>query len=153
VYSGTAAAARQGALSGLPSIALSLNDEGASFNGAFCWETAAEWSAANLDKMLANWKPECFVNVNMPNLKVLPLDYETSFPSRRRYIEKMHAESVGGVGADNNDNWQLLHLDGFNVETKFEAGSDYQHVAENKVSLSRIYLHPVAVTEVSKWAE
>jgi 5'-nucleotidase len=163
VYSGTAAAARQGALSGLPSIALSLCDEGASFDGAFFWESAAQWSAANLDKILANWQPECFVNVNMPNMKELPLDYEMSFPSRRRYIEKMHAcaaasggnnvkENGNGSGDGvNGDGWQLLQLDGFNVETEFQAGSDYQHVAENKISLCRVYLHPVAVSEVSRW--
>jgi 5'-nucleotidase len=147
LYSGTASAARQGALNGIPSIAFSLCDEESERGvGEFFWDEAARWSASNLESLLKIWKRDTFVNVNMPNMKTLPQGFETSFPSRRRYIEKMHTEEA-------EDGWQRLRLNGFDVETEVKEGSDHYHVLQNKVSVCSVFLHPVSISSISSISE
>lgn len=65
-YSGTAAAAMEGALLGVPSIALS---QVFAPKGQVYWETAEAWAPQVLDKVLATeWQPNTFVNVNFPDV-------------------------------------------------------------------------------------
>jgi 5'-nucleotidase len=46
IYSGTAAAARQGGLAGIPSIALSLAG-----SGPYHWDMAVSWTASHLEEL------------------------------------------------------------------------------------------------------
>src|SRR5713226_1288120 len=64
-YSGTAAAAMEGALLGVPSVALS---QVFTPRGQVPWETAEKYTPLILERLLAaEWQPNAFVNVNFPN--------------------------------------------------------------------------------------
>jgi len=138
VYSGTAAAARQGALLNIPSLALSLHD-GDEWN----WDMAVGFSVEYLDRMLAYWKPDTFINVNIPNRKEKPLALVHSFPSFRYYndsIDIYHAP----------DGHPYCFTNAGKVSTKPEHGSDYAVVAGNNASLSEIFIHPLLLESVKE---
>jgi 5'-nucleotidase len=137
-YSGTASAARQGALAGLPSVAFSLCGE-----TDFFWDEAARWSADNLSGLLALWEPEVFINVNMPNLQKQDTGYKIGIPARRHYTEKM------GLG-DIAHGWRTLEIESFEVETDFAEGSDHHHVSQNIISVCRVFLHPITIEQVRR---
>jgi 5'-nucleotidase len=63
-YSGTVAAAREGTMLGIPSIALSqVYDDGQ----AVSWETAERWTPEVLRRLAgASWPPAVLINVNFP---------------------------------------------------------------------------------------
>ncbi len=64
-YSGTAAAAMEGALLGIRSIALS---QVFIIGGTVHWETARHYAPPVLERLLAcDWEPGSFVNVNFPD--------------------------------------------------------------------------------------
>lgn len=64
-YSGTAAAAMEGALLGVRSIALS---QVFTIGGEVRWDTAKTFAPAILSRLLAcDWEPGSFVNVNFPD--------------------------------------------------------------------------------------
>ena len=138
VYSGTAAAARQGALNGIPSLALSLAG-----SEPWNWEAAVSFSAENLEKMLAYWKPGVFINVNIPNIGKKQLTLLHAFPSLRYYndsVEIFHAP----------DNFRYCFTQSRQSKAKPEKGSDYEAVGEQCASLSEIYIHPVLFESVVK---
>jgi 5'-nucleotidase len=135
-YSGTASAARQGSLAGLPSLAFSLCAEADYF-----WDEAARWSALNVPRLLRLWEKDVFINVNMPNIAKLDAGFETGFPALRRYVEKMHPE-------DGEDGWKTLVIDGFEVKTDAVEGSDCHHTSQNKIAVSRVFLYPVTIEQV-----
>ena len=65
-YSGTIAAAREGAILGVPSVALSQVVQG---NRPVKWATAEHHGPAVLDRLLAaGWPTEVLVNVNFPDV-------------------------------------------------------------------------------------
>lgn len=64
-YSGTVSAAIEGALLGIPSIALS---QGIGSERKVHWDTARHYAPRVIRRLLAmNWQPGTFVNVNFPN--------------------------------------------------------------------------------------
>jgi len=65
VYSGTAAAARQGSLFGIPSLALSLVDSDLPWQ----WDMVISYIAEKLETLKGYWKEGIFVNVNFPNIE------------------------------------------------------------------------------------
>lgn len=66
LYSGTCAAAKEGALLGIPSVALS---QMRSYAEPAKWETAEAHLPAVLDRLFAmDWRPGAFINVNVPNV-------------------------------------------------------------------------------------
>jgi 5'-nucleotidase len=131
IYSGTAAAARQGALAHLPSVALSLAGE-----GVFYWEPAVSFVAEHLDAWLALWKADTFINVNLPNTPGAPLGIRTTFPSRRTYQDRVSV-------FDAPDGKKYGFIQSGPVLTEAETGSDADAVSQNYASLSPIFLHPV----------
>lgn len=67
-YSGTIAAAMEGTLLGVPSVAFSLVTDGASI---VHWETAEKWAPDVLTRLAAaGWPAEVVININFPNLPV-----------------------------------------------------------------------------------
>ncbi|HMV66674.1 MAG TPA: 5'/3'-nucleotidase SurE [Myxococcota bacterium] len=73
-YSGTVAAAREAALSGVPSVALSLHPGVSAGTGPFRWDTA-EHAARELvrDLLASPPDPGTYLNVNIPNRAVAEL--------------------------------------------------------------------------------
>ncbi|MDR1858068.1 MAG: 5'/3'-nucleotidase SurE [Treponema sp.] len=136
LYSGTAAAARQAALCGIPSLALSLV-EGAVWN----WDMAVIFAVERLEEMLSCWKPGSFVNVNIPNRREIPSSLAHAFPCIRCYndrIEVYHAP----------DGHRYCFSNAGESCAKPEQGSDWEAVEENSASLSEIFIHPVLLESI-----
>jgi 5'-nucleotidase len=132
VYSGTAAAARQGALHHIPSIALSL----AGFTPPLYWDEAVSFAAARLDALIDLWTEDIFINVNIPNTPGGPDGMVVTFPSRRQYQD-------GLVSFDAPDGYTYCFINSGPVESENDPGSDWEAVSRNLVSASPVYLHPV----------
>jgi 5'-nucleotidase len=65
-YSGTVAAAMEGSLLGVPSVAFSLVTDGAS---VIHWESAEKWAPEVLGRLCAvGWPAAVVMNINFPNL-------------------------------------------------------------------------------------
>jgi len=131
VYSGTAAAARQGALHDIPAIALSLIEA-----DEWHWDMAVDFAVERLDEIKAYWKPDSFVNVNIPNRREKPRELVHAFPSFRYYndsIEIHHAP----------DGHRYCFTRTGKVASRPEHGSDDAVTAEHNASVSEIFIHPV----------
>ncbi|MDR3192461.1 MAG: 5'/3'-nucleotidase SurE [Treponema sp.] len=134
VYSGTAAAARQGSFFALPSIALSLveSPEG----GEYHWDMAVSFTVKKLTEFAALWEPDTFLNVNIPNSPGGPEGMRTAFPCRRQY-----QDGLSVMEAPNGDRYCFAL--GGKAANRPEAGSDWDTVSRNLVSLSPVLIHPV----------
>jgi 5'-nucleotidase len=130
VYSGTAAAARQGAFMGLPAVACSLDAYGPPFHLDF----AMQFVARNLDAFCALLSESHFLNLNFPNLE-LPADMAVTHPARRIYKDELVRFT-----APQGDLY--CFLGGSRPESVHEEGSDYWAVERGYVSLSPIVIHP-----------
>ncbi|MDR2783242.1 MAG: 5'/3'-nucleotidase SurE, partial [Treponema sp.] len=86
LYSGTAAAARQGSLYDIPSIAFSVYGA-----APYCFEEAARWSAVHLEELSGLWRLDTFINVNYPNTSRLS-DYVVTYPLPRIYEDIIYME-------------------------------------------------------------
>jgi len=130
IYSGTAAAARQGALCNIPSLALSLVE-----GDAWHWDMAVAFATERFAEMLAFWKPDCFVNVNIPSQKEMPRGLVHAFPSFRYYNDSMETYYAP-------DGQRYCFARTGKVNVKPEKGSDWEAVAGNNASISDILIHP-----------
>ena len=142
VYSGTAAAARQGALCGIPSAALSLVG-GGNENREWHWDIAVSFVQENLDSILAYWKPNSFVNVNMPNKKEKPLGLIHSFPSFRYYNDRIDVFS-----AADGHRYCFANAGKITGFKRKEGMTDCEVVEENNASVSEIFIHPLLLESV-----
>ncbi len=142
VFSGTAAAARQATLHGLPAVAVSL----ASHRGPFGWEDAATFTAEHVEEFAALWHPDAFVNVNIPNgVPSGDLRMQQTFPSRRRYgdgLAVFHAP----------DGNTYCFLESGEIDTDRETGSDMDAVSKGFVSVGPVFIHPVALRDLKSSA-
>lgn len=130
IYSGTAAAARQAALMGLPGIAVSID----SFTAPFYFENTARFIAKNLELMLSLWHPDHFINVNTPNTPVFPSEIQITEPSRRVYKDSV-------VGFESPRGGSYFFLQGSGATFSGE-NTDSQAIADGAVSVSPVFLHP-----------
>ncbi len=134
VYSGTAAAARQASMNGVPGIAVSL----ATYTGPFLYEAAARMIAERLDYFISLWTPDVFINVNAP---VAPSDhrYEVveAFPSRRVYKDTLKF-------FDGPDGYAYCFFMDGQVDTHQEAGSDEDAIGKGLAAVTRVLAYPCA---------
>jgi len=136
IYSGTAAAARQGGLVGIPSIALSLAG-----NGPYYWDMAVSWIAGHLEELLSYWRENTYVNVNIPNCPAGPEGVIPSWPAAKTY-----KDSLSIVAAGDGSRYCFFEA---GEDTSFaEPGSDCDVVSRNFVSVSSIYNYPAVVREL-----
>ncbi|MDR0784585.1 MAG: 5'/3'-nucleotidase SurE [Treponema sp.] len=133
IYSGTAAAARQAVLHGIPSAAFSLVRDGE--KTAF-WDAAIAYSVQHLEEFVGLWNPDVFLNVNLPNTPQGPDGYELTFPVRRYYPDKIKL-------FDAPDRKRYCFMDAGTSSAESEPGSDYDAVSRNKASISAVFIHPV----------
>ncbi len=141
VYSGTAAAARQAALMGIPSIAVSLD----SFDAPFHFDSLSRFVADNLDAFAGLWRADHFININAPNIPVYS-GVEVTRPSRRLYHDRV-------VEFQAPDGHSYFFIQGSRVETVSESGSDWDAVSRGKVSISPVMLQPVHREEDAPYRE
>ncbi|MDR1971155.1 MAG: 5'/3'-nucleotidase SurE [Treponema sp.] len=135
LYSGTAAAARQGSLFGMASIALSLVE---GREGPFYWDRAVQFFLSHLDELAGQWKADTFVNVNIPNSPQGPAGFGPSFPSRRLYHDSLEL-----MDAPNGDRYCFFHA-GTTESPPQGGGSDRELLSQNLAAVSSIWIHPVS---------
>lgn len=130
VYSGTAAAARQGAFMGKPAVACSLS----AFGPPYHLEYPVLFIARNLALLASLWAGDHFLNINFPNID-RPAPPQVTFPTRRIY-----KDTLVRFEAPNGDLYAFLG--GQRPEAAMEEGSDYWAVENGFCSLSPILIHP-----------
>lgn len=131
-YSGTACAAMEGVIFGIPSIAVSLD----------CDSRADEYhngAAAEVTKALLEWIekhpiPEgVFYNVNVPNLPLCEIEgVKTTVKGVRRYVDKIRkvVKEDGGEA----------YIIGGKIEDELEEGTDVLAVSQRYVSVTPVHL-------------
>jgi 5'-nucleotidase len=131
LYSGTVAAARQGALFGKPSCAVSLTGLKDGFN----FSDAVEFMARNIGLLFEEWSADHFVNINFPAQCKQPFDTAITFPSHRIYKDNFAMFNA----PDGN---MYCFLQGDDPDSHDEQGSDFDALSRNKVSVSPVLIHP-----------
>jgi 5'-nucleotidase len=136
LYSGTAAAARQGSLYGLPSFAFSVDGE-----APYHFEEAARWAATRFGTLLGLWRKDAFVNVNYPNTQAFS-GCAFTYPALRIYEDSITMKR-------NADGSRSCFLNGSGVTVRrgdrgLPGVSDWEAVRQNKVSISVVSNHPQA---------
>jgi 5'-nucleotidase len=137
VYSGTAAAARQGSLCRIPSLALSLIE-----GGVWHWDMAVAFAVERLEEMRSCWRADSFVNVNIPNTAAGPSALVPAFPSLRYYNDRIDVYAAPDGG-------QYCFARAGIIGAKPEAGSDWDVVSKNQAAISVICVHPVLLEAVN----
>ena len=137
VYSGTAAAARQGSFFGIPSVALSLVDGEIPYQ----WDIVIQYIQENLGAIMGYWKPGTFVNVNFPNIEKKPSALVNAFPSIRWYNDRIVTFTApqGGVYCFAKPGQTASPCE----SGKPEDGSDWAEVLKNNAALSVVLSQPV----------
>lgn len=134
IYSGTAAAARQAALMGIPGLAVSL----ATYTEPFLYEALSALVADRLVELLALWSPNVFLNINAPPQEAgFRYELVETIPSSRRYKDTLKVFE----GPDNHS--YCFFTDG-HVESHEEHGSDEEAVRHGKASVTRVLVQPQA---------
>ncbi|MBN2532520.1 MAG: 5'/3'-nucleotidase SurE [Spirochaetales bacterium] len=132
VYSGTAGGARQGAIMGKPSLAVSINSRENDVDLAF----PLEFIAKNLHTFRQLWSPGYFININFPaHISNCP-EVKITFPAKRLYHDHLscfHAPD-GNTYCFFTGEWP---------ESIHEKGSDHDAVLKNNISVSFISIHPI----------
>jgi 5'-nucleotidase len=144
-YSGTAAAARQGSLCGIPSLALSLlepeTDSNVPTGNCWNWDMAVSFTMSRLEEMRAFWQPNSFVNVNIPNDAAGPSALVPAFPAFRYYNDRIAVY-------DAPDGHRYCFAQAGKISAKPEQGSDWDVVLQKQASISAICVHPVNLKPV-----
>ena len=133
IYSGTAAAARQASITGVPAIALSLEGD-----EEYYWEMAALWSADHLEELISYWEQNIFVNVNIPNSPHGPVGMALTRPAIKDYHDVLSV-----VDAPDGNRW--CSLKGGQETAGAEPDNDFNTVARNFVSISRLHCYALAL--------
>jgi broad specificity polyphosphatase/5'/3'-nucleotidase SurE len=93
--------------------------------------------------MASYWKPNSFINVNIPNQREKPAALVHAFPSLRYYNDSIEVyQSPDGCRYCFAKTWAAAALP--------EQGSDCAVTAENNASLSAIFIHPVLLESVKE---
>lgn len=126
LYSGTVAAATEGYLLGVPSIAFSLNDKSNRY-----WETAEKVLFAMIAFIAARKPPQaCLWNVNIPAVPVRDLQGICVTRLGRRH----HGQSV--MRAHNPRGEPVYWIGGIGRAADSEAGTDFCAIEEGLVSIT-----------------
>jgi len=131
IYSGTAAAARQGSFFGIPSAALSLVESDLPWQ----WESVISYITEKLVLIMGYWKAGSFVNVNFPNIEKKPSELVSSFPSMRYYNDRI-------VTVTSPQGAKYCFAKTGKVENIPEEGSDWAEVIKGNAAFSLIMNQP-----------
>ncbi len=144
LYSGTAAAARQGALKHLPSIALSLNK----FEPPYDFDTISAYLMERLEYLVSLWDESCFLNMNFPAEMAPDTDLLWCRPAFRDYRDK-----VVQVPAPRDENSTYCFLKGNLVQSEDEEGTDVQAVHSGQAAISAVRVAPSIVSHIGNVPE
>jgi 5'-nucleotidase len=140
LYSGTAAAARQASLAGLPGIAVSLISD----SDLFHWEPLARFVLENIETLVSLCEMDVFVNINARSLLAYKGARMTGI-SRRDYHDSI-------VMREGSDGCNYSYFVGGVIETSGDGNTDWEAVEAGYVSVSRVYAQPVAAPGTSNAA-
>jgi 5'-nucleotidase len=136
-YSGTAAAAMEGALLGIRSIALS---QVFTIGGEVHWATARRFAPAILEKLFAcDWQPGSFVNVNFPDA---PPDQVTG--ERVTMQARRLPGSFKPVRRVDERNFPYYWIKLAYETAELEVGGDLRAIAENAISITPLQMDMTA---------
>ncbi|UCF97711.1 MAG: 5'/3'-nucleotidase SurE [Spirochaetaceae bacterium] len=130
VYSGTAAAARQGAFMRKPAVACSLS----TYNPPYHLEFAVEFMVKNLMRIRDLWSEDHFLNINFPNQEK-PAEPVITIPTRRIYEDEL-------VRFTSPQGDLYSFIGGQIPGGMMEEGSDFGAVEAGFTSLSPVLIHP-----------
>jgi 5'-nucleotidase len=138
IYSGTVAAAMEGYLLGVPSIAFSLVDKGNAH-----MESAARIAREIVERYIAHpWAEPMLLNVNIPNLP-----YEEIAPAEVTRLGKRHqAEAV--IPAENPRGETVYWIGRAGASRDNGPGTDFHAVANGRVSISPLHIDLTATREL-----
>jgi 5'-nucleotidase len=132
VYSGTAAAARQGSFFGIPSVALSLVNSHLPWQ----WEAVISYIMEKLETLKGYWKNGIFVNVNFPNTEKKPALRVASFGSMRYYNDRI----ITFVSPEGD---KYCFAKSGKIDNIPEDGSDWAEVLKGNAAYSLVTCQPV----------
>ena len=135
IYSGTAAAARQAVIMGVPGIAVSVT----AFCEPFYFENAAIFVADNITNLCNSWNPDHFININVPSIAEDAKNFKVMVtkPSLRFYNEKLNCFLEPDESLD-------VSLSIVNVLHDNKKDTDSYAVENNMISVSPVYVQPVS---------
>ena len=133
IYSGTAAAARQAAIMGVPGIAVSVT----SFTEPFYFENAYLFVAENVSSFAEKCDSSHFVNINVPSVSPFLPGVMVTRPSRRVYREKI----LHNFHLDNETTDISIDVTGISCEDEY--GTDCYAVGRGMISVSPLVVQPV----------
>jgi 5'-nucleotidase len=130
VYSGTAAAARQGAFLGKPAVACSLS----TYQPPYYLDFAVKFMTDNIKTIRDLWSEDHFLNINFPNRNE-PAEPVVTIPTRRIYEDEL-------VRFTSPQGDLYSFIGGQIPGGMMEEGSDLAAVEAGYASLSPILIHP-----------
>jgi 5'-nucleotidase len=138
IYSGTVAAAMEGYLLGVPSIAFSLVDKGNEH-----MDSAARVARDVVQRYIADpWPAPMLLNVNIPNLP-----YEQLGPAEVTRLGKRHpAEAV--IPARNPRGETVYWIGPAGASRDNGPGTDFHAIANGRVSISPLHIDLTATREL-----
>lgn len=146
IYSGTCAVARQGVLSGVPSIAVSVDpiDWSTIETDGFKFTALATFVANNLEKLFSLSRmeyPRAFVNINALSVDSYKGAKITGEPCKRLYGDKVVAIH------DKDDKYHTEFIMGRN-QTELLENTDYGLCRNGYIAISVIYADPICPESV-----
>lgn len=147
VYSGTVAAAHEGHLCGIPSIAISMNIAGP--DGHYYFETGAKFALILAKEMLSRRIPDgSFVNVNVPNM---PWDQLQGVAITRLGQRIYHDRLIKRTDPQGKDYFWI----GGDAPSWVKAeGTDFHALEENKITVTPLgadFTQFHAIPEYDRW--
>ncbi len=143
LFSGTAAAARQAVLMGIPGLATSLYNEELNSNLDF----AIEFIANNLNIFKKLSTKDHFLNINFPKKLTKTSNAVITYPSVRIYKDWLTKSDNDG----NSDKELTYKIDGEPPDSNFAKGSDCDIVNLGMISMSPIMIHPLTHEVISEY--
>ena len=146
-YSGTVAAAIEGAILGMPSIAISVTLEGGA--ETFDFSPAAQFCASLAQQLFSSPLPiHTLLNVNVPAVSGDALmGVEVTHQGRREYVDRIEKR-------EDPTGKPYYWLGGSLREDEPDPGSDVHAVIESRISVTPIHLDMTAyrlLEQVSEW--
>lgn len=134
IYSGTAAAARQAALFGIPALAFSLDSD----DGSWRYAALTDFAVRNLNSLKKLCIADVFLNINAKSADSYNGCKLTAI-SLRQYQDTIHLYT-----APNGQTYSFFESGC--MQTQGSELSDFQAVQDGYVSVSPVFAHPATVS-------
>jgi 5'-nucleotidase len=136
IYSGTAAAARQAVILGIPGVAVSLN----TFTPPLYLGPAAAFISANVEALLELWRtsgdPSHFININVPNAETFSGEVVVAPPAKLTYENSITSFSAPG------DEVYHFYNDTGRIGIDEDTVTDVDMVAKGNIVVSPVKVYP-----------